>query len=231
MVEDRSNPSPKYGARLRFNVGPDASIDTLYRALSDVRQLLSYASQVQKKVDYNEEIFRTLRSSDFDETIFRYAPFRYLDRYGFLPPSIERLIAQRLGELAPHRIVRISRVLYENPFDIKISFNGEGFAKTLAVFRDWKSDHHAAEANARQKTAEARIMEAKAKEYEDLAAQRQLIRGKITEGILDGTLHLSAEQLAEVLADDTIDSFSRLEIAGLDVELDENGNESGNNRA
>lgn len=219
MVEDGSNSGLKYEARLRFNIGPNASIDTLYRALSDVRQLLSYASQVQRKVDYNEETFRVLRTADYDETIFRYPPFRYLDPYAFLPPSIAPLIAQRLVELAPQRIVRVSRVLYENPCGININFSGEAIAKILTKIRDWKPDHESAEANARIRAAEARIMEAKANDYEDSAAKRQLIRRKFTEGILDGTLPLSAEQLAEVLGDDTIDSYSRLEIAGLDVEL------------
>jgi hypothetical protein len=38
-----------YRARLGFNIGPNASIDTIYRALDDVSRLLSYASEVQEE--------------------------------------------------------------------------------------------------------------------------------------------------------------------------------------
>jgi hypothetical protein len=182
----------------------------------------------RRKIDRSDELYRVLRSRDFDEFDFPYPPFFALHRgYSLLSPSTERGLALRLAELAPRRIVRVSRLSYENPFGLNFNFNGEGFAKVIEVVRDWTPDREAAKAKARQEAAKARILEAQASDYEDLTARRREIRSGLTGGVLDGTLRLSAERHAAILSDVTIDSFLRLEDAGLNIQLERKNDGSG----
>jgi hypothetical protein len=215
-----------YRASLSINVGPSASFDALAAITTDLKTMLDFAQEVQAVVDRNDAAYFVLRRRDFGPLLddFDIAPGYVRSEFlaslissgtPFLrSPAFERAVEQRLTEITLDRTVRVERILYLNPFDLHITFDGSGISKILEVFRDWAPRRREAEAIARQAEAEASSYE------EDLRFKRDLhdaFRG----ALLSGELRIGSEEATRLLAIEIQRSLGSLVKADIKVELNE----------
>ena len=199
---------------LRFNVGPSAPIETITGAINDLNTVCQFGGQLQDMGARNVAL-RALVSGGVpwlrDEDLFD----RSLARRPYYPPwpweplaspDLERQIANYLGEydLDNDGLVLVERLTYANPVDVTlVTASGGVVLALLRLVRDWPSRRRVA-------SAQARIAEAQADDYEDQVALRKEARAVIRRGLLTGDLPLRPDQIDRLLTDDVVDSAWRL---------------------
>ena len=227
-----------YSANLRLDMGPGTSIEALARAFADINALLTFASAVQSRIDRNDAAYGVLRRREFGPILGDFdlsdGPFRRdiviglltADASPFRSPVFERAIDERLAALADERIVRVTRVMYVNPFDLNISFGGDGIARILETIRDWSAGKReaaararGAEADADHREADARAAEARAGVYEEELAFKRDLNNEIRRRLAAGDLRVSRGDVDQLLVGHVQRSLESLVRADLGIEI------------
>jgi hypothetical protein len=217
-------------ASLSIDIGPNAAFDTLAAVVSDLREVLDFAHEVQAIIDRNDAAYSVLRRRDLGPFFADFDLSPDYVRSEFLAALItsgtpfvrsaafERAVEQRLTELAEDRIVRVDELRYVNPLDIHFHFDGGGIARILEIIRDWP-------ARRREAAAKARAAEARANSYEeDLRFKREL-HDEVLGAFASEEFRISRDEIARLLTASVQQSLGALVRADPVIELQDESNQ------
>lgn len=200
---------------LRADFGPEVEVQVLAAALGDIAKVSDFAMACQGIADRNEVVVQLLREWPPDlepdwlwrrqGPVDRYAPALARDTLDS-SPEWNRMVRE-YGGYNNTGAVRVERLEYHNPLEMVILVSGAVVIWVLRLIRDWP--------------AKRRLNDAVAGEFEDRARTRRQLRELVVEEAAREGVRLSADQLRELLDDDTLDAMralgdSRLEIRGLE---------------
>ncbi|BAH47191.1 hypothetical protein ACH47B_22460 [Rhodococcus sp. NPDC019627] len=215
-----------------INLGPNAPIQILSAALSDLNTICALSTDLEKQITRANMLYR-FNSEDLW--------YRLMVDKRFNPPSgwknladIERevyfLSLGPLQDLARNAVeAEISRIInergwasdgeiyvtsltYANPLDAVLTAisaagirpAGEILYRILVLIRDWKQDRR------RKRLSND--------DYEDQIQTRKLIRAHVTKQLIEDGVSLSPEIINSLFTDDRTDAFAQLSRAQLSIE-------------
>jgi hypothetical protein len=210
----------EYESLVQVNLGPLASIESMTAMFSDVATLLQLAKDVQTAINENEAGYLAVRDvqpyrdGQGIENVYLWSmlDLMRLEPAGVSYVPLERERSRQLRRLTSRAEISVISMSYDNPFNIKISFDGGGIAGVLATIRDWSTNRQLARAR-------VRVAEAAATEYEDTVRTRAILRENLLNKLLDDGQTVTRENIAELLPDSTVDALVTLSDAGAEIGL------------
>lgn len=197
--------------RIRIQLGPNASIETVSTTVSDLAVVCEVGSELQLRVSRAELIQRILRDLGpgpylDDLELFDYPPSKrwaaaalvaYRDPDYPTPPGLSRLLAANFEEYSADNEVVVRELRYSNPVDAHLILASGGVVFGLLIMiRDWSSNR--------------RVRDALADDIEDEVQMRKALRRHIMQGVADGTIPIPEKWVETLLTDRSVRAFDRL---------------------
>lgn len=199
-----------------MNIGPLADVQSIAAVIDDLGAVCAFGSELQRAANRNRAVREVSRSLGLlpriGEEPFPTSPFGHVQIGGYYPsigvpivsPRFERAVADAARQSEPDTVVRVERLLYQNPVELIIIASGAVVLATIKLIRDWP--------------ARRQLNEAEAADYQNTVRAREQARQIVLDHLANGEYVLARDQVDGLMTPRIADAMRSLGDANLTVD-------------